>query len=354
MYQGFYRLKDHPFRLTPDPAYICMTAQHREALSGIVYNICTRPGLMVLVGEAGTGKTTLLHSVTDLLEKRNFILARCNNPTLTREEFYDLLLHELGVECSSSLKSRQLRALEENLQRKRDAGWLAVLIVDEAQRLPIELLEEIRLLLNMETPREKLLQIIMAGQPELSVTLASPELRQLKQRVSAICRLSPLTIEELREYIQHRLSLAGLPEQKLFPEDVLDLIFRYTQGIPRLVNSLCDGALQTGFALQSPRITPAIIREVAGDLELSDPTAVLAPKVAVAVASKVAAAPPPEVKPAPVVVPEPPPPVKRPSNGISANGVNGKGKADPPVPLEGYSTRQKSLGFFGQLLDRWK
>src|SRR5580692_1136191 len=139
MYQGFYRLKDHPFRLTPDPAYICMTAQHREELSGIVYSICTRPGLMVLVGEAGTGKTTLLHSVSDLLEKRNFVLARCNNPTLTREEFYDLLLTELGVECSSSLKSRQLKALEENLQRKRDAGWLAVLIVDEAQRLPIEL-----------------------------------------------------------------------------------------------------------------------------------------------------------------------------------------------------------------------
>ena len=198
-------------------------------------------------------------------------------------------------------------------------------------------------------------------------------MRQLKQRVSAICRLQPLTIEELRDYIRHRLSLAGLPEQRLFSEEIIDLIFRYTQGIPRLVNSLCDGALQTGFALQSPRITADIIREVAGDLELSDAGAALARKAAAGAHPEAAAHPDavahpeakpihpevrpihsevktvPVVKPAAVVVAEPPPPVTRPSNG-----VNGKGKGDARIPLEGYSSRQKGLGFFGQLLDRWR
>lgn len=342
MYQAFYRLKDYPFRLTPDPAYICFSAQHREAFSGLVYSICTRPGLAVLLGEAGTGKTTLLYALTDLLERRNYVLARCNNPTLSREEFYDVLLAELGVECSSSLKSRQLRALEEALLRYRDAGRSAVLIVDEAQRLPLELLEENRLLLNLETPREKLLQIIMAGQPELGDTLGRPELRQLKQRVSAICRLGPLSVQELREYLQHRLARAGLPEQKLFPEEVIGLIYRYTQGIPRLVNSLCDAALRTGFALQSPQITVAIIEEAVGDLELSDPDDVRAKK-------ELSNTDPPKVMPMPVVSPD-----AQSGQALPQNGLNGNRKVDVRIPLESYASRQRSLGFFGQLLDRWK
>jgi len=224
--------------------------------------------------------------------------------------------------------------------RYRGAGRSAVLIVDEAQRLPLELLEEIRLLLNLETPREKLLQIIMAGQPELGDTLGRPELRQLKQRVSAICRLKPLSFEELREYLQHRLSRAGLPEQKLFPEEVIGLIHRYTQGIPRLVNSLCDAALRTGFALQSPRVTAAIIEETAGDLELSGPDDARATKELSS---------PPKVMPMPVVTPE-----AQPSHALPQNGSNGNGKVDIRIPMESYASRQSSLGFFGQLLNRWK
>jgi len=343
LYQGFYRLNDHPFRLTPDPAYICLTAQHREALSGLLYSVRTRLGLTVLIGEAGTGKTTVLRTLTDLFEGRNFVLARCNNPTLSREEFYDLLLAELGVECPSSLKSRQLKALQDALVRFRDAGQSAILIVDEAQKLPLELLEEIRLLLNLETPREKLLQIVMAGQPELGIIIGRPELRQLKQRVSAIFRLKPLSVEELREYLQHRLSRAGLPEQKLFTEELIGLIYRYTQGIPRLVNSLCDAALQTGFALQSPIITASIIREAAGDLELSDPDG---ERAKVEFPSEGHS----KVIPMPVASPE-----AKPIHAHPQNGLNGNSKVDDPrIPLESYASRQKSLGFFGQLLDRWK
>lgn len=342
MYQAFYRLKDHPFRLTPDPAYVWFAAQHREAFSGLVYSICTRPGLAVLMGEAGTGKTTLLYTLTDLLERRNYVIARCNNPTLSREEFYDLLLTELGVECASSLKSRQLRALEEALLRYREAGRSAVLIVDEAQRLPLELLEEIRLLLNLETPREKLLQIIMAGQPELGAVLGRPELRQLKQRISVICRLEPLSAEELREYLQHRLSRAGLPEQKLFPEEVIGLIYKYTQGIPRLVNCLCDATLQTGFGLQSSLVTAAIVEEAAGDLGLLDPDDGRAKE-------DLSSTDPPKVIPMPAVSRE-----AQPSHALPQNSLNGNGMADARIPLEGYASRQKNLGFFGQLLDRWK
>src|SRR5690349_8059742 len=247
---------------------MCMTAQHQEALSGLIYSVCTRPGLAVLMGEAGTGKTTLLYSLLNLLEKRHFVTASCTNPMLSREEFYDILMIKFGVECGSQLKSRQLIALEERLRSWHAEGRPAVLIVDEAQRLSLDLLEELRLLLNMETASEKLLQIIVAGQPELGEVLRRPELRQLKQRVSCICKLEPLSFHELREYVQHRLARAGLPGQQLFPETTLQAVYEYTHGIPRLVNSLCNCALQTGFALQATRISTAIIREAAKDLDL--------------------------------------------------------------------------------------
>jgi general secretion pathway protein A len=269
LYQAFYHLRENPFCLSPDPSFMCLTAQHQEALSGLIYSVCARSSLTVLLGEAGTGKTTILYSLLELLENRKFVTALCTNPTLNREEFYDLLMMKFGVECSSSLKNRQLTALENVLRRNWADGHPCVLIVDEAQRLPADLLEEIRLLLNLETPKEKLLDIIIAGQPELGDILRRPELRQLKQRVSSICRLRSLSRDELKEYIDHRLTRAGLPNQKLFSESVIQQIYAYTGGIPRLVNSLCDGALQTGFALQSQVITAEIIQEVAKDLDLT-------------------------------------------------------------------------------------
>jgi len=343
LYQGFYNLKENPFRLTPDPAFMCMTAQHQEALSGLIYSVCTRPGLAVLMGEAGTGKTTLLYSLLSLLEKRRFVTALCTNPMLTREEFYDILMIKFGVACGSSLKSRQLIALEERIRQCRSEGRPAVLIVDEAQRLSLELLEEIRLLLNMETASEKLLQIIVAGQPELGEILRRAELRQLKQRVSCICKLQPLTLDELKEYLHHRLTRAGLPTQSLFPEETIELIYVYTQGIPRLINSLCDSALQTGFALQSSRITASIIEEAARDLELvrevereeAPPINQLARVAASTVGGAVPA------KPLPA--------------SAALNGKNGNHAApEIRIPLDSYATRQKSLGFFGSLMERWK
>ncbi|HWP84188.1 MAG TPA: AAA family ATPase, partial [Terriglobia bacterium] len=268
MYREFYNLKEDPFSLTPDPQFVYMAPQHREALSGLIYSALTRPGLTVLAGEVGTGKTTLLYTLMELLEKRKFTTAICTNPTMRREEFYDYILTDLGVQCSSTLKSQQLFALQEALLKNQQEGRPPLLIVDEGQRLSAELLEEIRLLTNLETPRRKLLQIIMAGQPELMDTIRRPEFRQLKQRVSYFCQLEPLRAEEVCEYINHRMKQAGLPHQEVFSPPVMHVIHEYSKGIPRVINTLCDNALQAGFALQSRRITVAIVREAAKSLDM--------------------------------------------------------------------------------------
>lgn len=321
MYNGFYNLKQDPFRLTPDQSFLYMTTSHREASAGLIYSACTRPGLTVLVGEAGTGKTTLLYSLVGMLEKRRFITAMCNNPTLTREEFYDLLLLKLGIQCPSSLKSRQLVALQERLLKNRAEGRPSVLIVDEAQRLSTELLEEIRLLLNLETPREKLLEIIIAGQPEMWEVLRRPDLRQLKQRISYICRLKPLTVREAGEYIEHRLARAGLVQQQLFSDAVIEVIFEYTHGIPRLINTLCDTALRNGFADQAPQITISIVLEAAKELDLDRGFSLHEESLMEEEALL--------------------------SMAASEN-------SNDRVPLESYSARQKSQSFFSSVMERWK
>jgi general secretion pathway protein A len=320
-----------------------MTAQHREAMAGLVYSLCNDVGLAVLVGEAGTGKTTLLYSLLNLLERRRFVTAMISNPTMSPAEFYDFMLAKLEVECPSPLKSRQLIALEEALRRNLAAGRPSILIVDEAQRLPTELLEEIRLLLNLETPKEKLLRIVVSGQQELVEILRRAEMRQLKQRISCLCKLEPLSLEELEEYVNHRLLMAGMAAQTLFSKENIALIYEYTDGIPRLVNSLCDAALRTGFGAQSRFITDAIIREAAKDLDLDSegereskalPETLRTAKqdrVRVPQAAATSAA------------------ALNGSNGMRANGTNGA-----QMPLESYASRQKSLGFFAGLMDHWK
>jgi general secretion pathway protein A len=331
VYSGFYNLKEDPFRLTPDVSYIYMTTDHREALAGLVYSTCTRPGMTVLVGEAGTGKTTLLYSLVAMLEKRRFITAMCTNPTLTREEFYDLLLLKLGIACPSSLKSRQLMALQENLLRNREQGRPSVLIVDEAQRLSPELLEEIRLLLNLETPREKLLEIIVAGQPELWDMLRRPDLRQLKQRISYICRLKQLTVQETGEYIEHRLSRAGLPRQQIFSPAAMEVIFEYTSGIPRLINTLCDTALRNGFADQTPQISLSMIHEAAKELDLDRSLSPHEPLIENETLWSMA------------------------GSERHAGESNRGGRTDRDrMPLENYASRQKSQSFFSSVMERWK
>lgn len=333
MYHEFYKLKEHPFRLSPDPAFICMTEQHREALSGLIYSVCTRPGLSVLLGEAGTGKTTTLYTLLGLLERRQYMTAMCTNPILNREEFYEFVLLKFGVSAPSASKTRQLIALEETLKRLRAQGRNAVLILDEAQRLSAELLEEVRLLLNLETPREKLLEIVLAGQPELGDTLRRHELRQLRQRVGCVCALKPLNPEEIAEYVNHRMTQAGRAEP-LFSEDAIDSIFAYSGGIPRLINTLADTALRTGFALQAPSITRFIVNEAAHELDLS----CVSPPDQMPAENDVVACLDAKLR----------------ENAISEAVTGANPMPDATVPLESYAARQKSLGLFAQWMGRWK
>jgi general secretion pathway protein A len=268
VYNAHFSLSQSPFRLTPDPAFFYVTSQHREALAGLVHSLRSRSGLAVLTGEAGTGKTTVLHVIRKWMNDRHFVVAMLTNPTLSREEFYDMLLAQMEVQCTSPLKSRQLLSLEQALTAYGQQGRRPVLIVDEAHRLSPELIDEVRLLLNLETPEEKLMDIIMAGQPELADMLRRPELRQFKQRVSYFCRLEPLTRAEAREYIDHRQAKAGNAGPTLFPDDTIGLIHEYTKGIPRLVNTLCDSALRIAFAFSARTVTPSIVIEAAADLDL--------------------------------------------------------------------------------------
>jgi general secretion pathway protein A len=269
MHKQFYGLKQDPFCLSPDPDFVYLTQQHREALSCLLYSVLSRPGLTLMIGEAGTGKTTLLYTLWKQMEKRRYCATLCVNPVLEAGEFYDFLLAKMVGKNVSPKKSQQLMALEETLLKNHAEKRPSILMIDEAHRLPSELLEEIRLLLNLETPREKLLEIILAGQQELSELMSRQELRQLRQRVSYVCRLSPLSFSELQQYVRHRLWRAGRTDATLFPENTLRVIHQYSGGIPRLINTLCDNCLHIGFALQSPRMTLDIVEEAAADLDLS-------------------------------------------------------------------------------------
>jgi general secretion pathway protein A len=270
MYEQFYNLKERAFNLTPDPRFMYFTERHCEALANLVYGIRERKGFLVLSGEAGTGKTTLINALLDTLERASVLSALIFNPLLSVNEFFEYLLADFNLKADSRSKSQVLIKLNSLLLERYRMGQVTVLIIDEAQNLCTELLEEIRLLTNLETSTEKLLQILLVGQPELSLKLNSPELRQLKQRISLRCALEPLTLFETKEYINTRLEIAGLPNQQIFPDACVAEIFRCSGGIPRLVNTLCDNAMLTGYACDAKAINVDIIREVADDLELSD------------------------------------------------------------------------------------
>ena len=269
MYESFYGLTDKPFNLSPDPRFIYFTEKHCEALANLVYGIRERKGFIVLSGEVGTGKTTLINALLDTLDRTGVLSAFIFNPILTGPEFFEYLLADLNLRVDSRSKSQALIKINSLLLERYRSGQITVLIVDEAQNLSSEILEEIRLLTNLETSTEKLLQIVLVGQPELNLKLNSPDLRQLKQRIGLRCSLEPLILSETAEYIKTRLEIAGLPDQKIFPEHSISEIFRYSGGIPRLINTICDNALLTGYACDRNVIEVDLIREAVDDLELS-------------------------------------------------------------------------------------
>jgi general secretion pathway protein A len=269
MYKNFFGLKDLPFNFSPDPRYLYLTKATQEALSALTYGIESRKGFLLLTGEVGTGKTTLLNRLLDWLRQRDVATAFVFNSQLQNvSELFDFVMAELGIPCETRIKSQVLLKLNQWLLQRYRAGKTTVLIVDEAQNLSDELLEEIRLLTNLETSSEKLLQIVLSGQPELEQKLMQPQLRQLRQRIVFRSRTVPLTKEETYGYIAERLRIAGRNGQPVFSKEAMDSVNQYAKGIPRVVNLLCEHALINSFAEGIKPVPAIIVEEIAKEFQL--------------------------------------------------------------------------------------
>jgi len=282
MYEHFFNsfgLRENPFHVSPDPRFYFPTRAQESALTELLFGVETRQGLMVLTGEAGTGKTTLLNQFLDWLQHRGRSSAYVFHALLEPLELLQFILRDFGVSCTSNHKGDVVDALYSWLRARYAAGDLPVLILDEAQALPKETLDELRLLLNLETPRGKLLQIILSGQPELDEKLRLPALRQLRQRIMFHSRILLFTQEETAAYIARRLATAGRADSSLFPPEVVDAIYAYSRGIPRVVNLLSEHALISAYAEQQRIISPEMIRRIAVDFDLlAEPLAVKDPQ----------------------------------------------------------------------------
>lgn len=268
MYEAFYGFRDRPFDLTPNPRYLVLTDAHREALSNLEYGIASRKGITLLIGEAGTGKTTVIRAAMERQPDRVHVV-QVQNPALTRVEFVEMLATRFNLsERARTSKSAFLLELETLLQRRRDNGEWSVLVMDEAQSLPLELLEEIRLLANMEAGGQMLLSVILAGQPELAERLNEQSLRQLKQRIALRCELRPLTLPETCAYLAGRIRAAGGVGAHAFTREAVIGIHQGAKGIPRTVSVIADNALLTGFATEQRPVGTRIVEEVCRDLDL--------------------------------------------------------------------------------------
>jgi type II secretory pathway predicted ATPase ExeA len=269
MYLSFFGLREKPFELTANPRYLFFTGQHREALSNLEYGLSSAKAITVLIGEAGTGKTTLLRAALESERCQQVRAVFIHNPTLTRNEFVEILAHELQLgSTAGQSKASLLGAIEKDLRERRDAGQITALVVDEAQGLSDELLEEIRLLANIEVPTAKLLPLVLAGQPKLAERLNLPQLRQLKQRVALRCQLGPLTLEETASYIVARIKTAGGETTRVFTRDAVRQIHESSGGIARTISVMCDNALISGFALGRQPVDREIVLDVCRDFDL--------------------------------------------------------------------------------------
>jgi len=265
---NFFGLRENPFKINPDPRFLYTTQQTQATSADLVYAIQSRKGLILLTGEVGTGKTLLIRRLLDWLTEQNMPTALIFNSHIQPEHLLDFILNDFGVPCTSTLKSEKLMALNRWLLERYRAGQIPVLIVDEAQGLDTAALEEIRLLLNFETPREKLLQIVLAGQPELETKLKRHELRQLRQRITVRCRTEPLTLEQTYGYIRERLRIAGGDGEPIFEPDAVGAIHAYSHGIPRVINVLAENSLVNACAEGASTASASAVEQAARDCQL--------------------------------------------------------------------------------------
>jgi len=272
LYNAFFGFHENPFNLTPDPVFLYRSRQHEEALANLIYGVQSRKGFIALTGEVGTGKTTILECLRDFLVQHRIDFATLFNSRLSPAEFFEMINYDLDLRCNPPTKTQVLLALNELLLQNTREGRTTVLIVDESQNLSWEVLEEIRLLGNLENRAGKLIQIIMAGQPEFDRVLDDPTYRQLKQRVALRCTLKPFEEADTARYIYSRLGKAGHEEpQLLFPEAVVAEIHVRTQGIPRIINAVADNLLLCAFAMSQKVVTLEMLDEVTTDMRLEWP-----------------------------------------------------------------------------------
>jgi general secretion pathway protein A len=268
MYRKSFGLRENPFNVNPDPRYLVLTQDVREAFACLTYGLQKRKGFILLTGEVGTGKTTLLNRLVDWAKHEEMSIAFVFNPRLSPPELLDFVTTDFGITCESHLKSQILRRLSQWLLERHQAGKSVALIIDEAQDLSPDALDEIRMLTNLETPTDKLLQIVLSGQPELEYKLGQPELRQLRQRLTLRCKLHPLTLEEAHRYITERLRIAGADGQLLFTPEAIEAVHAYSLGIPRVINLLCENALIGAFVHHQKMVSADRVREVANEFDL--------------------------------------------------------------------------------------
>ena len=270
MYKSFFGLRENPFNINPDPRFLHWTPRIQEALDQLTFGIQSRKGLILLTGEVGTGKTTLINHLLDWLHQQKIPTAFIFNSHLKAHHLFDFILNDFGISSDSRLVSNMPLELNQWLIKRFRSGSTPVLIVDEAQGLSFELLEEIRLLLNLETASEKLLQIVLVGQPELEDKLKRPEMRQLRQRIALRCTTAPLTMDEARGYIVGRLRIAGAMHEPIFESGAVEALYYYSRGIPRVMNLLCEHALINAYVEGLNPVPPQMVEEAARDFLMEE------------------------------------------------------------------------------------
>lgn len=304
MYEHFFGLRERPFELVPNPRFLYLSPRGREAVANLRYGLAFPRGLTLLLGDAGTGKTTFVTQVVNEIDASRVQVVLVSNPTLTRAEFYEALAQGFGLnKQATSSKTRFLGEFRAHLEARHRANLLTAMVLDEAQSLSHELLEEVRLLSNIDTPTSKLLNVILAGQPELADRLNDPALRHLKQRISLRCELLPLDHDETAAYIAGRLRIAGGEPASIFSREAIVAIHEISRGIPRTINVVCDNALISGFAAQTRPIVRSIVDEISRDFDLQRH---LLSQRAQPDRSQAVAVPPPAAAVTPVVTPAAP------------------------------------------------
>lgn len=262
MYCDYFAFSEKPFSITPNPQFMYLAECHREAIAHLLYGITNHAGFISLTGEVGTGKTLVIRSLLAQLDHEQYRSALVVNPRLTGAELLTCICRELGMKVARKSALQQSEALNAYLLEQSAASRTVVLVIDEAQNLAMDVLEELRLISNLETERDKLIQIILVGQPELNEKLNCHELRQLNQRITVRSELSPLNFADASSYIIHRLRIVGCRIPGLFPPATVKKIYRHTQGVPRLINVICDQCLVLAWTRESLVITPIMVQNV--------------------------------------------------------------------------------------------